>query len=180
MRFDSLDIIAPYLFGDEYKFNEAEVVGSAVWLWIHSAAHRNVPLHMLSGSLLPAVENRQFVLASEKGKPVFYLSWASLSKEAERRFLQTPSQCMPADDWASGERIWFLDWVAPFGHTQRMTSLIKRQLFPGWCARSLYHRGNEKGLRIKKHLGLTVTPQEAQYWFEQNALAYNNTSGNQQ
>lgn len=92
MRYDKFDIIAPTLLGGE--FNEAELFGSTVWLWMHSASHRNALLHMLSALLLPAIKTRQFVLASENGKPVFYLSWARLNKEAEKRYLQnSPNAC---------------------------------------------------------------------------------------
>lgn len=80
MRFDTLDVIAPGLL--EAPCNEAEVLGSAVWLWMHSASHRDVPLHALSALLLPAIKQRQFVLATEHGKPVFFLIWAGLSPEA--------------------------------------------------------------------------------------------------
>jgi cytolysin-activating lysine-acyltransferase len=178
MRYDDFDVIAPYVLGDEFKFNEAEVLGSAVWLWMHSDMHREVPLHMLSALLLPAIKNRQFVLASENAKPVFYLSWANLSKEAEMRYLNNPPECMPTEDWASGERTWFLDWVAPFSHSQRLRSLLARQLFPGWCARSLYHRGDETGLRVVTFHGAAVSPEKARVWFENNPPAFEISSGN--
>lgn len=166
MRHDGLDIIAPAALGEQ--FSEAEAFGSAVWLWMHSAAHHDAPLHLLSALLLPAIKNRQFVLASENGKPVFYLSWALLSEAAERRYLKNPPQCMPTDDWVSGERLWLLDWVAPFGHTRRMRSLVFRRLFPGWCVRALHHRGEQRGLRVVKLHGIAVTPQEARFWYEQH------------
>jgi len=166
MRCDGLDIIAPAVLGE--PFSEAEAFGSAVWLWMHSAAHRDAPLHMLSALLLPAIKNRQFVLASENSKPVFYLSWAMLGEDAETRYLKNPPQCMPNEDWISGERRWLLDWVAPFGHTRQMRSLLSRRLFPGCCARALHHRGDEMGLRVMAFHGIAVTPQEARFWFQQH------------
>lgn len=39
----SIVIVAPGLI--EQTWNEAEVLGSAAWLWMHSAAHRDFPLH---------------------------------------------------------------------------------------------------------------------------------------
>src|ERR1035437_8081062 len=99
MRYENLDIIAPSISGEE--FNEAEVLGSAVWLWMHSEAHRDASLRMLSSLLLPAIKNKQFVLVSEHGKPIFYLSWAGLSLDAEGRYLNNPPQCMPEEDWVS-------------------------------------------------------------------------------
>jgi cytolysin-activating lysine-acyltransferase len=166
MRCGGLEIIAPAALAGE--FGEAEAFGSAVWLWMNSTAHHDAPLHLLSTLLLPAIKCRQFVLASENGKPVFYLAWARFSEQAEKRYLTNPPQCMPPEDWQSGDRQWVLDWIAPFGHTRQMRSLVLRRLFPDWCARALYHRGDEKGLRVIRFHGIAVTPQEARFWFDQH------------
>jgi cytolysin-activating lysine-acyltransferase len=171
MRLGTLDVIAPSIPDSEYS--EAEAFGSAVWLWMHSKEHREAPLHTLSALLLPALKNRQFVLASENGKPVFYLSWANLSKEAEGRYLRNPAVCMPVDDWASGDRMWILDWIAPFGHSHAMSRLVTRRLFAGRCMRALYHRGNEKGIRIKTFHGIAVMREEARYWFDAHPVVLN-------
>ena len=165
MRFGSLDVIAPGLL--DAPCNEAEVLGSAVWLWMHSTSHRNVPVHALSTLLLPAIKCRQFVLASEGGKPVFFLTWAILSPEAERRYLANPPITMPEADWTSGERMWILDWIAPFGHTGTARHLTAR-LFATRCFRSLYHRGNARGLRVKDFHGIGVMAEEARAWSQLN------------
>lgn len=167
--FDGFDIVAPAILGGDVSgVSEAAVLGSAVWLWMHSKSHRNAPLYLLSTLLMPAIKRGQFVLVSEHGKPVFYLAWASLSDEAEHRYLNNPPQCMREEDWASGDRIWMLDWVAPFGHTARMRMLATRRLFPGWCARSLYHRGDQRGLRLIDWHGIAVTRDEARFWFDKH------------
>ncbi|QVX40721.1 toxin-activating lysine-acyltransferase (plasmid) [Ralstonia solanacearum] len=165
MRFNDLDVIVPGLL--DQPCNEAEVLGSAVWLWMHSTSHRNMPLHTLSALLLPAIKHRQFVLASEDGKPVFFLTWAMLSPEAERRYLSNSPLTMPEADWASGERMWILDWVAPFGHTRTGRRLTER-LFATRCFRSLYHRGNTRGLRVKNFRGIGVMTEEARAWSQLN------------
>lgn len=172
MRFeiaDNLDIIAPGLI--EQSWSEAEVLGSAVWLWMHSQSHREMPLHTLSRLLLPAIKDRKFILASEAGRPVFYLSWAEFSEEAEKRYLHQHPVLMQESDWSSGDRTWVLDWVAPFGHSKVMNSLIRRQLFASRCVRTLYHRGDERGMKIKTFHGMAVLPAEAQAWFEAHPLA---------
>lgn len=158
----TLAITAPALQGGEY--NEASVLGAAVWLWMHSASHRNTPLHGLSNLLLPAIKHGQFILASEQDKPVFYLSWARMSLEAEARYLQQHPMLMPAADWISGDRIWLLDCVAPFGHGLPLRHIVTR-LFAHHCMRALYHRGNERGMRIKQFHGIAILPAEARAWF---------------
>lgn len=166
---NKLDIIAPGLIGQTWS--EAEVLGSSVWLWMHSSSHRNMPLHTLPALLLPAIKHRQFILAAQGGRAVFYLSWANLSAEAEQRYLQQHPIQMPQEDWNSGERMWVLDWVAPFGHTAVVNRLLRRQLFANRLGRMLYHRGDERGMRIKTFQGMAVLPEEARMWFESHPVA---------
>ncbi|MCW8165386.1 toxin-activating lysine-acyltransferase [Verminephrobacter aporrectodeae subsp. tuberculatae] len=164
-----LSLIAPGLI--EQTWSEAPVLGSAVWLWMQSTSHRNLPLHTLPVLLLPAIKSRQFILASEAGRPVFYLSWANLDLEAERRYLANSPLLMPEADWNSGDRMWILDWVAPFGHTRAMNHILKRQFFANRCMRALDHRGNERGLRIRAYRGAAVLHEEAREWFTTHPAA---------
>lgn len=168
MRFGTLDIIAPGLL--DSPWNEAEVLGSAVWLWMHSPAHHDAPLHSLSALLLPALKHKQFILASEQGKPVFYLSWLNLNAQAQARYLRESPLCIPDADWNSGECMWIHDWVAPFGHTRQITRLLQRRLLANRCVRALYHRGEERGLRVKTFQGIGVMPAEARAWLAAHPL----------
>ncbi|MBC3346495.1 toxin-activating lysine-acyltransferase [Pseudomonas sp. SWRI196] len=169
MQFETLDIIAPGLIDEPW--NEAAVLGSATWLWMHSKAHRDAPLHSLPTLLLPALKHRQFVLGSEHGKPVFYLSWLNFDEAAERRYLQQSPLALTDTDWNCGERLWLNDWVAPFGHTAVVSRLLQRHLFTNRCARALYHRGDERGLRVKTFQGIGVIPEQAKAWFAAHPLA---------
>lgn len=170
MNATSLSLIAPGLI--EQTWNEAEVLGSVAWLWMHSKSHRNFPLHTLPVLLLPAIKNRQFIVASEAGRPVFYLSWANLSLEAEQRYLANSPLLMPDADWNCGDRMWILDWVAPFGHTKVMSQILKQQLFANRWMRALYHRGNERGIQIRTFQGMAVLLEEAKAWFNTHPVAY--------
>lgn len=166
----SLDVVAPGLIAQDW--NEAQILGSAVWLWMHSASHRDMPIHTLSTLLLPAIKARQFLLASEAGNPVAYVAWAWLSGEAESRYLAQSPLLMPSADWTSGERLWILDWVCPFGHSKRVNQLFRGQLFASRCVRSLYHRGNERGLRVKEFHGRALELREAKAWFDTHPVSY--------
>ena len=170
MNAPSLQLLAPGLL--EQTWSEAEVLGSALWLWMHSTSHRHFPLHTLPVLLLPAIKNRQFVLASQSGRPVFYLSWASLDEAAEQRYLANSPLLMPEADWHSGARTWVLDWVAPFGHTREMSRVMRSQLFANRCWRALYHRGNERGIRVKTFHGSAVLRTEAQEWFKTHPVDF--------
>lgn len=170
MRYKNLDISAPRLTSE--PFSEVEALGAATWLWMQSGTHSPLPVGSLATLLLPAIKRGQFVLASQQGVPVFYMGWASLSQEAESRYVKNPAYTMPLSDWNSGDRIWILDWVAPSGHTYAMRQFILTRLFPDRCFRSLYHRGTEKGLRVVQWHGSALLPAESEHWSKANPVCY--------
>ncbi|MGA9618597.1 MAG: toxin-activating lysine-acyltransferase [Serratia proteamaculans] len=152
------------------SINEAEVLGSAVWLWLHSSAHRDAPLHTLPTLLLPIIKHRQYVLVSENNRPVFYMSWGWFSEEAEKRYLTEHALLLKEEDWCSGDRMWVMDWVAPFGHNSDMAELVLNELFPGHCFRSLWHKGKDRGIRVKNYRGTDVSRQQFREWKQQYPL----------
>ncbi|WP_225987963.1 toxin-activating lysine-acyltransferase [Leclercia adecarboxylata] len=108
MRYGELTVHCPLLH--TVTLNEAEVLGASVWLWMHSLNHRDAPLHALPVVLLPIIKRQQYVLVEEKGRPIFFLSWAWMSEEAERRYLTEATVVLPEEDWCSGDRLWFRDF----------------------------------------------------------------------
>ncbi len=161
-----LQILAPRLLKQDWS--EAEAFGSAAWLWLHSSFHRDAPVHALGPMVLGAIKHRQFILGIEDGQPVFYLSWAGFDEAAEARYLRRLPVFMLDADWQSGDRLWILDWIAPFGHTRRMSHLLKHELWRDRCAYCLYHRGDERGMRIKAFRGAAVSVDAARQWRERN------------
>ncbi|AEN66083.1 toxin-activating lysine-acyltransferase [Enterobacter soli] len=171
MRIGNLDIKAPLILGGEES--EAEVLGATVWLWMHSPMHRDAPLHALPTLLLPIIKRRQYVLISENERPVFFLSWAWLNEESEARYLTRPSIEMKEEDWDSGDRMWFCDWIAPFGHTSAIKKLIRDDIFPDHCWRALYHRGAERGKRVVMFHGGHISRTTAREWQLKHPLTVN-------
>lgn len=170
MYFDDLnmDVIAPHFV--QQQWTEAEVLGSTVWLWMNSNNHHELPLHTLSAALLPAIKARQFIIAFEASKPVFFMSWANMSAEAEARYLHTHQLLMAPEDWCSGERMWIIDWVAPFGHTGKMKQFLLQRFLSSHCMRSLYHRSEKCGRRIQHFFGNLVSRQERRLWKQTHPL----------
>ena len=157
-----IQYMAPRLTGEPY--NQAEAMGSALWLWMHSEFHRNFPLHALNGLLLPAIGKGQFILVTENKKPVFYLSWALFSEEAEARYLSRSLIEIQPQDWDSGDRMWLLDWISPFGHTLQMRRLTERLLHNRYC-RWAPRKGNSV---VREYRGISVLKEEARFWFLNN------------
>lgn len=167
-RGPKLDLVAPGMTARHW--NEAEVLGATVWLWMHSPAHRDLPVHKVPGLLLPAIERRQFVLGSQAGKPLFYMSWAKFDAQAEQRYIQNQFTVAADDDWNSGNRLWIVDWIAPFGHTPTLARIVRRRLFRQWMGRMLYHRSDPRRPRIMTFRGSATSSEEAEIWFEANPV----------
>lgn len=74
MEWHGFTVQCPLVLGG--SVNEAEVLGATVWLWMHSVRHREAPLEALPELLLPAIRQRQYVLACRDSRPVFFMSWA--------------------------------------------------------------------------------------------------------
>ncbi len=160
---------APMLLGGE--MSEAEVFGASVWLWMHSPQHRDLPLHCLPTVLLPVIKHQQYMLVSHQRRPLFFISWMWLNEAAEHRYLTEPAIMVQVSDWASGERLWIRDWIAPFGDSLAMSRLVSNTLFPDCCFRSLYHKGAQQGLRVMNFKGSQLSSDQARAWREAHPLS---------
>lgn len=165
----AITFVAPRL--NHCVFNEAEMLGSIVWLWMQSDFHNTIQLKDLPALLLPAIKSRQFIVAIKEEKPVFYLSWANLSAEAESRYINHVATDMPLEDWDSGDRMWVLDIVAPFGNIKTIISLLLSDgLLSSKCWRTLYHKGDKTGLIIKEFKGRHLSRTAVRNWFSQRPI----------
>ncbi len=63
----------------------------------------------------PPLRLGQYKIFTSKGYPRAFITWASLNEENQIKFALEESY-FGADQWASGENIWLVDLVAPFGH----------------------------------------------------------------
>ncbi|TQI81355.1 cytolysin-activating lysine-acyltransferase [Serratia fonticola] len=169
MQIGAYDVHAPQILGGDRS--EAEVLGAAVWLWMHSPQHRDLPLHALPTVLLPIIKHQYYMLVSRGTQPLFFLSWMWLNVEAEQRYLTQPAILVQEDDWASGDRLWLRDWIAPFGDVRAMRRLVGAALFPEQCFRALYHRGAETGQRVINFKGDQVSHSQARVWRAANPLS---------
>jgi len=169
MRYNGFTVHAPLILGGQES--EAEMLGAAVWLWMHSEMHRDAPLHVLPVVLLPVIKRCQYVLVQEGDRPVFFLSWAWMDESAEQRYLHEQVITLPESDWCCGDRMWFRDFIAPFGHASQVFRLVREEIFPHHIARYLWHRGGEKGRRIKTFYGSRVTSDDIRQWKRAHPLS---------
>ncbi|MEX0447633.1 toxin-activating lysine-acyltransferase [Xenorhabdus sp. SGI246] len=165
------DVRAPLLLGGHE--NDPEMLGAATWLWMHSPLHRDAPLSSLATLLLPFIKAQQYVLISQQGQPVFYLSWSRFDEETEHHYLTTDDGDNRRLASNRGDRLWIVDWVAPFGHSRVMADLIKHDIFPYQCVRALYHKGSARGAQVRRFRGAGVSREQAAAWWDNHPLTVN-------
>ena len=130
-----------------------DCLGKLTWLWANSPLQQAWPFELAKRFLIPAIAKEQFHLIERDGMPVAYCSWAWLSAEAEMRYLMDPSQ-LALEDWQSGNRLWFIDWVAPFSSADSWE--LKRVIaehFPESVARAIRVKRNSNTARVMRFKG---------------------------
>lgn len=136
-------------------------VGKIAWLWMNSPLHRPWTVDLLSRFVLPAIESDQYLLIEKDGFPVAYCSWAFLTQNAEVKYLIDPSH-ISAQDWVGGDRLWFVDWVAPFSSADSIA--MKNQLvemFPHSLARAIRVKRDKTNARVMEFRGRQLEANEA-------------------
>jgi cytolysin-activating lysine-acyltransferase len=106
------------------------LLGPMTWLMLQQGATRNIFLGDLEWRLMPALVLDQARLHMKEESPVAFVTWAKLSQAAAERYRQPPHRIAPAD-WKSGDEIWIIDLVAPFGGGQEAIRELKEKVFPG-------------------------------------------------
>ncbi len=85
--------------------------------------------------LIPPVSLGQFrIWFDEEGEPIAFMTWAFMSKEVEGYFLK--HDAMPEDDieaWNSGDRLWGMELVAPFGGANHYVRDVWKNVLPDYA-----------------------------------------------
>lgn len=165
VRSKAIEWLCPTL--TDAPFDPMRAFGMAAWLWTQSSMHRRWPVQLLASSIWPAVHHRQFLLARDKdSRPIAYVSWALFNEASERKYLRDPNS-IEYDDWKSGNRIWFIDWIAPFGNVRAVARKIENDIFPDSAGHSLHVKEGSDTGRIIDHFGKNVSLEQKQLAVDQ-------------
>lgn len=104
-------------------------MGPILLLYMQSAHRRFQFISDLEWLLLPPLVAGQCKLYMKEEYPISYISWAFLDETAEKRMFLNGGKLRP-EDWKSGDRLWIVDLVAPYGGVENMLADIQRNEFP--------------------------------------------------
>ena len=106
----------------------SELTGAYVYLCNFSELHKKYRFSTLLQRVLPSLVMRNFRLHLVGDIPVAFVSWAWLSDEATER-LSGGGMGLSISDYNSGDNLWFLEALAPFGHSFDMITDLYTSVF---------------------------------------------------
>lgn len=136
--------------------------GCIMFLYSKSDLHASWGVGMASRYVLPALLAKQYVIMKDhSGTPLGYVSWAYLDLAAEVKYLENPHS-LSINDWKSGDRLWFIDYVSPVDPkiTDEISHHLAHNLFANSVARSLRLKPGDSQAKIKSYGGSQITIKE--------------------
>lgn len=121
------DTVRNVLEQGEQMARRLPFIGHVTWLYSQSPAYRMLFIQDLEWRLFPAIMHDQCKLYIDRNAgqlPTAYASWALLSASAEQNYIA--SHKLAPSDWKSGDRLWLIDFLAPFGGTAHIFKDLRR------------------------------------------------------
>ena len=113
------------------------VLGEIVWLMSASPIHKQFFISDLEWMVMTPVMLQQFRMYYQNApeaqggqRPIGVVLWARVSEEVEQ-MLEKGTTRMRPQDWKSGDRLWIVEVIAPFGGQDAMVADLKAKVFPG-------------------------------------------------
>ncbi|MHA3915916.1 toxin-activating lysine-acyltransferase [Halovulum sp. GXIMD14793] len=103
----------PYPDPEKPKPEVLKNLGDVFYLAMRSPSHMRQSLGSLRKWWEPPAHLEQVWVFKFDGFPRAAMSWASLSKEAQHRYVVERKGLQPTD-WQSGDIPWVIDWLSPY------------------------------------------------------------------
>jgi cytolysin-activating lysine-acyltransferase len=108
---------------------KVHLLGGISMLMLNSPLHRQYNILDIETRFVPSLIHNQFRYYEIAGRPVGFVNWAWLSDEVEQKFM-TAKYELTHDEWKSGDRLWFPEFVAPFGHARYIIKDLRTNVLP--------------------------------------------------
>ena len=128
------------------------VLGEVVWLYSISPLHHDWKISTIHRWIIPALRQKQYRIYHRGSKPIGFVSWAFLSEQVAGTYIDSPNSLRP-QDWQSGDKRWFIDFIAPFGDTKEIIRDLRKR-FPNETGNALRVKPDKKGSRVMQVTGL--------------------------
>lgn len=131
-----------------------------VALAFESEFHRTWAITDVERNLIPAILLGQYKFYFIEGdRPRAFATWALVDDEIHRQLLldgSTPE----IDKWNSGENLWFIDIIAPFGDALSVVRDLQRVVFPKADGAHSIYRNSDGSVRRYRRWRNALTGRE--------------------
>jgi cytolysin-activating lysine-acyltransferase len=131
------------------------LVGEITTLLMASKVHRQYQIRDIADVIFPAINLGQYkIFRNASRQPIGLVTWGRFSPEVEKKYLKG-NPVLSEKELTSGDRLYFLDFVAPYGHAKQVTSHLRKHVFPNDLGTSVRFTGNVKSpMKILKFYGV--------------------------
>lgn len=105
--------------------NKMGLIADIICLMLDSQVYLVDTLYDIKKNLIAPIFQDQALVMIRDEKVIAYCSWAFLSEEAEKKYLQN-SNSLEITDWTSGKNIWLIDVVSPYGDAVKLLDYTKK------------------------------------------------------
>ncbi len=106
------------------------ILGPVIWLYGRDPGRRYTFVGDLDWLVLPPVVLDQCKIYFKAGIPLGYVSWAKVSDLVDERLRSGVGKIAP-HEWRSGNHVWLIEVLAPFGSADELVDEVSRTVFPG-------------------------------------------------
>lgn len=131
------------------SLNKLPIMGPALWLYARDPMKKFMFVGDIDWAILPPVILDQCRLYTKDGIPFAFFTWALVNDAVDQRLRSGTPRIAP-NEWQSGEHLWLVDVVTPFGKTEEMIEELRKAQFPGSKISALMpdpQQGNQVRLR---------------------------------
>lgn len=105
------------------------ILGPALWLYARDPVKKFMFIGDTDWAVLPPIVLDQCRLYTKDGLPYAFITWALVNDTVDAR-LRTENPKIAPHEWKSGEHVWIIDAVAPFGQLEETLHELRTTLFP--------------------------------------------------
>jgi cytolysin-activating lysine-acyltransferase len=127
----TIPTLAPGQFDAAKKeLDKLPLLGPALWLFARDQYRRFTFVADIDWRLMPPLVLDQCRLYSREGLPWSFVTWAFVAPEVDQRFRAHAPVIAPTE-WKSGEHVWLVDVVSPFGNAEDVAREALHSIAPG-------------------------------------------------
>ncbi len=108
-------------------FDRLPTLGPVAWLYGRDDTKKHLTLADLDWAVQPPLILDQCRLFMKDKMPLGFISWAFVSEDVHQR-LQQGNTGLEPHEWKSGDYLWLIDIVTPFGQRKEMFHDLKLHL----------------------------------------------------